>query len=57
LFAESVTFTVKLTAEAAAVGVPLRTPVEAPMLSHDGSPVADHVYPVPLPPEAVRVAE
>jgi hypothetical protein len=27
------------------------------MLSHAGRPVADHVYPVPLPPEAVRVVE
>ena len=43
LLAESVTLTVKLTADAAAVGIPDRTPVAGAMFSHEGSPVADQV--------------
>ena len=53
-FVESVTvmFTVLV---AAAVAVPLMTPVDASMLSPVGRPVADHVYGV-VPPVALTVA-
>ena len=37
-----------------AVGVPDTVPVEAPMVTPGGSPVADHVYGL-VPPDAVRV--
>jgi hypothetical protein len=56
LFNESVTLTGKETVVTPAGGVPDRNPA-AVRLSQDGNPVATHVYPLPLPPDAVKFAE
>lgn len=52
--AESLTPTVNVAADAPVGGAPLNVP-EADRVNHAGNPVADHVYPLPLPPVAVSV--
>jgi hypothetical protein len=56
LLNESVTVTEKETDVVPAGGVPDRNPAMV-NVSQDGNPVATHVYPVPLPPDAVKFAE
>ena len=57
LFAESLTVALTVYGPCApADGVPLNTPLVLRLMP-EGSPVADHVYPVPVPPVAMNVTE
>ena len=57
LLAESVTVTLTVCGPCVpAAGVPLSTPLVLRLIP-DGRPVCDQVYPVPVPPVAVKVTE